>query len=76
MRRIVRETAFRLVRKDLLAFLEEHEKEMLDVFREEMIKLDERLPEENVFIDIKMVPLGEEIFKAALVTMKRILAEL
>ena len=70
MRRFVRETAFRLARRDLLRFIEDHEEDLLHIFREEMEKLDERLPEERMFIDIRMVPLG-----AVLATMKRCLQE-
>jgi hypothetical protein len=36
-----------------------------------MQKLDRRLPEERMFIDIRMVPLGEELLRAALATLKR-----
>lgn len=76
MRRVMRETAFRLVRADVLAFLDDHEQEILDIFREEMEKLDRRMPEEKLFIDIHMVPLGEEILRAALQTVRRFVREL
>jgi hypothetical protein len=76
MRRAMRETAFRLVRADALAFLDDHEQEILTIFREEMDRLDRRTPEENLFIDIRMVPLGEEILRAALHTVRRFLREL
>ena len=75
MSRFVRETAFRLARRDLLRFLEDHEEDLMRIFREEMQRLDDRLPEEEVFIDIRMVPLGEEMMRAALVAMKRFLQE-
>ena len=75
MRRLVRETAFRLARRDLLRFLEDHEQEMLRIFREEMEALDEQLPEEQVFIDINMVRLGEAMLQAVLRTFKRFLGE-
>lgn len=75
MRRMVRETAFRLVRSDVINFLEEHEDDLYKIFREEMQKLDDNMPEEKLFIDIRMVPLGEELLKAALSTIKRFLRE-
>ena len=75
MRRFVRETAFRLARPDLIRFIEDHEEDLLDIFREEMVKLDDRIPEEKLFIDIRMVPLGEELLRAALSTVKRFLRE-
>ena len=75
MRRTVRETAFKLARRDLALFLEDHEEELLAIFREEMHLLDESIPEESVFIDIKMVPLGEAVFKSAMRAMQRFLTE-
>ena len=75
MRRFAREIAFRLTRRDLLRFIEDHEEDLLRIFREEMESLDERMPEEQIFIDIRMVPLGEELLQATLTTLKRFLQE-
>jgi hypothetical protein len=75
MRRLVREAAFRMARSDLLRFIEDHEDDLLRIFREEMEGLDDRLPEEQVFIDIHMVALGEELLAAVLTTLKRFLEE-
>jgi len=75
MRRMVREAAFRLARPDILKFLEDHEEDLRAIFREELRSLDDRLPEEEVFIDIHMVALGEELLTAALATFKRFLRE-
>jgi hypothetical protein len=75
VRRIVREKAFRLARRDLAMFLVDHEEQLLQIFREEMQRLDDDLPEERLFIDIKLVPLGETILKAALRAMNRFLTE-
>jgi len=75
MRRFAREIAFRLTRHDLLRFIEDHEEDLLRIFREEMESLDERMPEEQMFIDIRMVPLGEELLQATLKTLKRFLQE-
>jgi len=75
MRRFVREIAFRMTRRDLLRFLEDHEDDLLRIFHEEMKQLDERIPEEQLFIDIHMVPLGEELLRAVLATLKRFLRE-
>ncbi len=61
IRRSVRERAFRLARHDLAMFLEDHEEELLHVFREELQRLDDEIPEENLFIDIKMVAAGTEL---------------
>jgi len=75
MRRFIRDNFLRLAKGDLLSFLEEHEDELLQIFREEMSSLDRRLPEEQLFIDIRMVPLGEELLRAVLATIKRFLRE-
>jgi hypothetical protein len=75
MRRFIRETAFQLARRDLALLLEEREDVLLQIFREEMQQLDDEIPEENLFIDIKMVPLGEAILKSALKAIRRFLTE-
>jgi len=75
IRRIIRETFFHFARNDFALFLKEHEEEILGIFREEMKRLDDEIPEENFFIDIKMVPLGETILKAALISIRRFLTE-
>lgn len=73
VRRSIRESAFRLARRDLAMFLQDHEEELLHIFREELQQLDDEMPEESFFIDIKMVPLGEMILKAVLRAMRRFL---
>jgi len=60
MRRIVPNTAFRIARRDLLRFIEDHQEDLLGIFREEMRKLDDRVEEEKAFVDIHMVPLGRK----------------
>ena len=75
LRKFVRETAFKLARHDLAIFLKEHEDHLLIIFRDEMQRLDDQIPEENLFIDIKMVPLGEAILKSALRAITRFLTE-
>ena len=73
IRRLVRESAFSLARRDVAYFLQEHEADLIRIFGEEMQRLDDEIPEEAVFIDIKMVPLGEMVMKAALRAMSRFL---
>jgi hypothetical protein len=75
IRRLVRETVFQMARHDLAIFLAEHEQDLLAVFREEIQRLDDDIPEESYFIDIKMVPLGETLLKAALRALRRFLTE-
>ena len=75
LRKTMRESAFRMARKDLAYFLKDHEEDLLVIFREEMADLDAQIPEENLFIDIRMVPLGEAILKSALHAITRFLSE-
>ena len=75
IKRLLRESAFNMARHDLAMFLQDHEDDLLRVFREEIQRLDDELPEERLFIDIKMVPLGEMVIKAALRAMHRFLTE-
>ena len=73
--RTVRNTVFKMARRDLAQFLSDHEEELYIIFREEMQRLDDELPEERLFIDIKVVALGELIMKAVLNALQRFLTE-
>lgn len=75
MRRLLRNLGFNLARHEILKFIEDHEEDFVSIFREEMASLDERIEEEKALIDIHMVPLGEEIFRAVMQTVKRFLRE-
>jgi hypothetical protein len=75
IRRAVRESAFNLARHDLATFLEEHEDRLRLIFHEEIQKLDDRIPEEDFFIDINMVGMGDMILTAALHAIRRFLLE-
>lgn len=71
--RTMRDIAFKVARRDLAQFLTDHEEELFHIFREELQRLDDDLPEERLFIDIKVVPLGELIMKAVLNGLNRFL---
>ncbi len=75
IRKAVRESAFNLARRDLATFLEEHEDRLRVVFHEEIVKLDAQIPEENSFIDLNMVGIGDLILTAALRAIRRFLIE-
>ena len=75
MRNRIRNSLFRLARKDVIDFLTDHEEDLLQIFREELKAVDDRIPEENLFIDIRMVPLGEELMIAVLSALKRFMQE-
>ena len=73
LNRKMRDVAFKMARRDLAQFLTDHEDELFHIFREELQRLDDDLPEERLFIDIKVVPLGELIMKAVLRGLHRFL---
>ncbi len=73
LNRKIRDIAFKIARQDLAQFLNDHEEELFHIFREELQRLDDDLPEERLFIDIKVVPLGELIMKAVLNGLNRFL---
>ena len=75
MRNRFRNSVFRIVRKDVIDFLNDHEEDLLQIFREELQAVDESIPEENFFIDIRMVPLGEELMLAVLRALKRFMQD-
>jgi hypothetical protein len=75
LHRKIRDIAFKVARQDLAQFLTDHEEELFYIFREELQRLDDDLPEERLFIDIKVVPLGELIMKAVLNGLHRFLTE-
>lgn len=75
MRNRIRNSLFRLARNDVIDFLDEHEADLLQIFREELQMVDDRIPEENLFIDIRMVALGEELMIAVLHALKRFMRE-
>ncbi len=73
--KFVRDNAFQLARQDLALFLEEHEDDLLNIFREEMQQLDHELPDEDVYIDLDMIGIGDMLLKAVLRTLRRFLTE-
>lgn len=75
VRRFIRESAFQLARRDLALFLDDNEDKLLHIFREEMKQLDDSIPEENIFIDINMVAMGEAILRTTLHAIRRFLLE-
>ncbi len=75
VRRMLRDTAFNLARKDVAHFLSDHEERLVAIFREEIAELDARIPEEEIFIDIHMEALGEIILRSALHAITRFLVE-
>jgi len=69
--KVFRDALIRLTREDILRFIDDNQEDLIRYFREEIDKLDERIPEEQIFIDIRMAALGEELLKSALGAIKR-----
>ncbi len=73
--RVVRNTLFRLAKEDVLDFLAENEDTLIRYVREELDRVDNRMPEEQMFIDIKMGALGEELMRSVLAALMRFIEE-
>lgn len=67
----VRNSLFRMARSDILAFLDDHQEELISLFVDEIRKVDQRVPEERAFVDLKMAALGEELIRAVFVAIRR-----
>lgn len=75
MHRVLRNTLFRLAKEDVREFIVENEERLIQIFCEELDKVDDRIEEERVFIDIHMAALGEELMKGVFATVYRFLDE-
>jgi hypothetical protein len=61
MHRVLRNTLFRLAKDDVRESITENEERLIQLFCEELDKVDDRLEEERGFIGIHMAALGEEL---------------
>jgi hypothetical protein len=75
MHRVLRNTLFRLAKDDVREFIAENEERLIQLFCEELDKVDDRLEEERVFIDIHMAALGEELMRGVFAALYRFLEE-
>ena len=75
MHRTLRNTLFRLAKDDVREFISENEERLLQIFYEELDKVDDRIEEERVFIDINMAALGEELMRGVFAALYRFLDE-
>jgi hypothetical protein len=75
MHRVLRNTLFRLAKDDVREFIAENEERLIQLFCEELDKVDDRLEEERVFIDIHMAALGKELMKGVFAALYRFLDE-
>ena len=75
MHRVLRNTFFRLAKDDVREFIAENEERLLQIFCEELDKVDDRVEEERVFIDIHMAALGEELMKGVFAALYRFMDE-
>ncbi|HIE29794.1 TPA: hypothetical protein EYP66_21200 [Candidatus Poribacteria bacterium] len=62
--KFLRDSLIRLTKEEILRFIDDNQEELIHYFCNELEKLDERMPEEQLFIDIRMAALGEELFRA------------
>lgn len=69
--RRVRNSLFRMAKSDILAFLDDHQEELIRLFVDEIRKVDAHVPEERAFIDLKMAALGEELIRAVFAAIRR-----
>jgi hypothetical protein len=75
MHRVLRNTFFRLAKDDVREFIAENEERLIQIFCEELGRVDDRMEEERVFIDIHMAALGEELMKGVFAALYRFLDE-
>jgi hypothetical protein len=75
MHHVLRNTFFRLAKEDVREFIAENEEHLIQLFCEELDKVDDQLEEERVFIDIHMAALGEELIKGVFAALYRFLDE-
>jgi hypothetical protein len=75
MHRVLRNTLFRLATDDVREFIAENEERLIQIFCEELDRIDDRMKEERVFIDINMAALGEELMKGVFAALYRFLDE-
>lgn len=65
----------KIAKQDILAFLDEHEDELIQYFLDEIQAVDDRMDEEKLFVDIRMKALGEELLRAALRAVRRFVVD-
>ena len=75
MHRVLRNTLFRLATDDVREFIAENEERLIQIFCEELDKIDDQIEEEQVFININMAALGEELMKGVFAALYRFLDE-
>lgn len=75
MHRVLRNTLFRLATDDVREFIAENEERLIQIFCQELDRIDDRMKEEQVFIDINMAALGQELMKGVFAALYRFLDE-
>jgi hypothetical protein len=71
----IRDVIVRLVRNDLINFLSDHEEDLMQIFREEMQAVDDRVADEETFVDLRLGYMGEELLRGVLKALRRFLRE-
>lgn len=75
MKQYIRDLVVRLVREEILAYINDHEEDLIRIFNEELRTIDARNLNKHSYIDIHLAVMGEELMKAVLQTVRRFLHE-
>lgn len=75
MKQYVRDLVVRLVREEILAYINDHEEDLIRIFNEELRTVDARNLNKHSYIDIHLAVMGEELMQAVLQTVRRFLNE-
>lgn len=71
----LRDLGIKILKKDIISFLEEHEDEIVKIVRQELEIADREIPEEEAYIDIHMGKLGEKLTRAIMKAVRRFFEE-
>ncbi len=71
----IRDLVIRVIREDFISYINDHEDELLRIFREEMQVVDNRVDDETTFVDLRLAAMGEELLRGVLQALRRFLRE-
>lgn len=74
MKQRIRDIIVRIIRDELIAYIEQHEDVFMKIFHEEMVEVNERMNTHN-YIKVQLEVVGEHMIGAILRTLKRFLQE-
>jgi Flp pilus assembly CpaF family ATPase len=71
----IRDVIVRLLRNDVINFIDAHEEDLIRIFREEMQAVDDRVEDEKTFVDLRLAVMGEELLRGVLQALRRFMRE-